>query len=751
MSAIEAHAKINLALVVGPLREDGKHEVVTVFQQIGLADRLELERATTLTVDGFPDDTIVRAALTALAERAGVEPLWRVAIEKRIPVAAGLGGGSSDGAAALLLANAELPRPLPLGELHRIAGGIGADVPFFLLGGLQLATGDGTELRPVGLPLGYHVLLVLPDGEAKASTGAVYQAFDERDGARGFAERKAALMSALARVEEPRDLARLPRNDLASSPLSARLEDLGAFRADVSGAGPAVYALFDDERLAERARDEVASFGDTWLTRPISAAPVGGGGKMPRGSGAWPSGKATGFGPVIPGSNPGAPASMSGNAEPTLGAVVMAAGLGTRMRSAVPKHLHPILGKRMVDWVLEAAAGVGASRLVVVASPGSAAAFDGVEVAVQLEPLGTGDAVRTARSALEGRAEDVLVLSGDTPLLTSELLRELVETHRREEAWATVLSFEPEDPKHYGRVLRNPEGGLDAIVEYRDATPEQREVREVNSSIYVFRGERLWPVLERLTSHNEQGELYLTDSIALLVGEGGRVAVHKGGDPVETEGVNTRVELAAAGAALRDRILEQHMLAGVTIVDPATTWIEAETTIEPDAVIHPFTVIRGASRIAAGAEVGPHAVLVDSAVGERALVGPFCYLRPGTVLEAGAKAGTFVEMKNSHIGERTKVPHLSYLGDADVGPDSNIAAGNITVNLDHATRRKERTVIGRNVRTGVDNAFVAPVTIGDDAWIAAGSVITEDVPAGALAIARARQVNKEGRGGERND
>jgi bifunctional UDP-N-acetylglucosamine pyrophosphorylase/glucosamine-1-phosphate N-acetyltransferase len=219
---------------------------------------------------------------------------------------------------------------------------------------------------------------------------------------------------------------------------------------------------------------------------------------------------------------------------------------------------------------------------------------------------------------------------------------------------------------------------------------------------------------------------------------------------VETEGVNTRAELAAAAAALRDRINHEHMLAGVTIVDPHTTWIDAEAVLEPDAVIHPFTVIRGASRVAAGAEVGPHAVVVDAVVGERALVGPFCYLRPGTVLEAEAKAGTFVEIKNSVIGERTKVPHLTYLGDADVGADTNIAAGNITANQEH-TRVKERTVIGRNVRTGVDNAFVAPVTIGDDAWIGAGSVITDDVPPGALAIARAKQVNKEGRGGKRND
>jgi bifunctional UDP-N-acetylglucosamine pyrophosphorylase/glucosamine-1-phosphate N-acetyltransferase len=334
--------------------------------------------------------------------------------------------------------------------------------------------------------------------------------------------------------------------------------------------------------------------------------------------------------------------------------------------------------------------------------------------------------------------------------LTAQILRELVETHRRDDVAATVLSFEPDDPKQYGRVLRSSDGGLSAIVEHRDATDEQREVREVNSSIYVFRADRLWPVLDRLDPHNAQGELYLTDTVAILVADGERVAVHKGDDPMETEGVNTRLELAAAAAALRDRINEAHMLAGVTIVDPGSTWIDADVTIEPDAVVQPFTVIRGSSTIAARAEVGPHAVVVDSSVGEGALVGPFCYLRPGTVLEAGAKAGTFVEIKNSRIGERTKVPHLTYLGDADVGADTNVAAGNITANQDH-TRVKDRTTIGRNVRTGVDNTFVAPVSIGDDAWIAAGSVITEDVPSGALAIARVKQVNKEGRGGKRDD
>ena len=428
----------------------------------------------------------------------------------------------------------------------------------------------------------------------------------------------------------------------------------------------------------------------------------------------------------------------------------MAAGLGTRMRSSVPKHLHPLLGRRMVDWVVGTALELGADPVVVVTSAESAELFEDVDVAVQEEPLGTGDAVRTARPALEGRTGDLLVLSGDAPLLTVDLLRGLVATHRRERALATVLSFEPDEPRHYGRVVRDGNGGLAAIVEAADATPEQLAIREVSSSTYVFDAEQLWPMLDRLQAHNAQGELYLTDSVGLLVADGGHVAVHKGGDPVETEGVNTRVELAAAAAELRRRINEEHMLAGVTIVDPETTWIEADVIIEADAVIHPFTVVRGTSRVAAGAEVGPHAVVVDSEVGAEALVGPFCYLRPGTVLEAGSKAGTFVEIKNSRIGERTKVPHLSYLGDADVGADTNVAAGNITVNQRH-TREKERTVIGSNVRTGVDNAFVAPVTIGDDAWIAAGSVITEDVPPGALAIARSRQVNKEGRGGKRND
>lgn len=270
MSRLQAHAKINLALVVGPPREDGKHEVATVLQRIGLHDDVDLEPSSReVAVDGFPDDTLVRDALIAVSEHAGVEPLWRARIEKRIPVAAGLGGGSADAAAALLLANTQLAEPLPLEELHRVAGEIGADVPFFLHVGAHLATGDGTELQPLDLPLDYQVVLLLPEGEAKTSTGSVYRAFDEREGARGFGERRAALEDALARVVVSRDLARLPASDLASSPLAERLAEHGAFRADVSGAGPTVYGLFDDPLAAERARDELAALGRTWLTRPV--------------------------------------------------------------------------------------------------------------------------------------------------------------------------------------------------------------------------------------------------------------------------------------------------------------------------------------------------------------------------------------------------------------------------------------------------------------------------------------------------
>jgi len=417
------------------------------------------------------------------------------------------------------------------------------------------------------------------------------------------------------------------------------------------------------------------------------------------------------------------------------------------MRSETPKHLHPLLGKRLVEWVIDAARALGPEPLVVVTSPATqdAIAGDGITVAVQPEARGTGDAIAAARGALDGFEGDVLVLSGDSPLLTPELLEGLIAKHRESRAAATVLTFEPVRPLPYGRILRDNEGNVRAIVEEGDATEQERAIRELNSSTYVFDASELWGALDGLKPDNVQGELYLTDTVRALAEAGKPVATYKSDDPEAPVGINTRVELAGTAAVLRDRINERHMLAGTTIVDPLSTWIDPQVELEPDSIIHPFTVLRGGTRVLRGAEVGPHVVAIDAEIGERALVGPFCYLRPGTVLEAGAKAGTFVELKNSRIGEGTKVPHLSYIGDAEIGAETNVGAGGITVNYPHEPGKpKGRTKIGRNVRTGVHNAFVAPIEIGDDAWIAVGSVVTDDVPPGSLAGFAPRQVTKEG-------
>jgi bifunctional UDP-N-acetylglucosamine pyrophosphorylase/glucosamine-1-phosphate N-acetyltransferase len=425
-------------------------------------------------------------------------------------------------------------------------------------------------------------------------------------------------------------------------------------------------------------------------------------------------------------------------------AVIMAAGLGSRMKSATPKHLHPLLGRRLVDWVVAAVRALDPDPLVVVLSPEAAAAVDDVTVAVQERPLGTGDSLRSARESI-GDAKTLLVVSGDHPRISAELLRQLVAAHRDAGATATVLSFEPPDPRAYGRVIRDEADRLRAIVEDADASDEERAVREVNSSIYVFETDKLWPVLERIEPANAQGELYLTDAVRLLVEGGEEVVVFKAPDADEVEGVNTRAELADAADFLRARVNKEHMDAGVTIVDPQTTWIDPDVELAADSTIHPFTVLRGRTRVAAGAEVGPHVVAEDAEIGADAKVGPFCYLRPGTKLGVGSKAGTFVEIKNSEIGAGAKVPHLSYIGDADVGEGSNVAAGNITANFPHQPDRpKGRTKIGRNVRTGIHNGFEAPVEVGDDAWIAGGSYITEDVPPESLAGFPPKQITKEG-------
>ena len=435
-----------------------------------------------------------------------------------------------------------------------------------------------------------------------------------------------------------------------------------------------------------------------------------------------------------------------------IAAVIMAAGLGTRMKSATPKHLHPLLGRRLVDWVVAAVQPLGADPLVLVVAPDAVAAFDGANVAVQERPLGTGDSLRAAREKV-GDAKQLLVVSGDHPRLSPQLLQQLVDEHRASGATATVLSFEPPDPRAYGRIVRDGDGRLEQIVENADADEAQRAIREVNSSIYVFEADKLWPALDRIEPVNAQGELYLTDAVRLLVEGGEEVAVFKAPDASEVEGVNTRAELADAAGFLRARVNKEHMLAGVSIVDPQTTWIEPDVELEADSTIHPFTILRGKTRVAAGADVGPHVVAIDAEIGPGATVGPFTYLRPGTKLAAGAKAGTFVEIKNSEVGERAKIPHLSYIGDAEIGADTNIAAGNITANFPHAEGQpKGRTKIGRNVRTGIHNGFEAPIEIGDDAWIAGGAYIKEDVPPESLAGFPPKQITKEGYlRGKRND
>ena len=420
------------------------------------------------------------------------------------------------------------------------------------------------------------------------------------------------------------------------------------------------------------------------------------------------------------------------------------------MRSATSKVLHEILGRTLIDWAVAGCLESEPDRMLVVVPPGAEAIRErlpaGVEPVTQERPLGTGDAVRAARGALEGFDGDVLVLYADHPLTDPGTLQALRATHAEAGAAATVLTFERTGAigTDFGRIVRGGDGGVQRIVEVRDASDEERALTEVNSGIYAFRSGDLWPALEGLDAANDQGELYLTDAIGALVAASRTVVGHRHPDATAALGINTRADLAEAAALLRDRTNRRHMLAGVTIVDPATTWIDASVEIQPDALIQPFTVLRGETLIEAGADVGPHVCAVDARVGPGADVGPFCYLRPGADVGAGAKAGTFVEIKNSSIGERAKVSHLSYIGDAEIGADTNIGAGNITANYDGT--RKQRTTIGRDVRSSSDTVFVAPVTIGDGAWTAAGSVITDDIPPDALGVARARQKNIEGYG-----
>jgi bifunctional UDP-N-acetylglucosamine pyrophosphorylase / glucosamine-1-phosphate N-acetyltransferase len=431
-------------------------------------------------------------------------------------------------------------------------------------------------------------------------------------------------------------------------------------------------------------------------------------------------------------------------ASPTV--LILAAGQGTRMRSQTPKVLHDLCGLPMVLWPVRAAQAAGAAKVVVVDSPARSCEPvlpDGVEFAVQPQSNGTGGAVQAAAELITADAP-VVVLSGDVPLVSVEAIRELVDAHESSGAAATVATAVLKDPTGYGRVVRDSHGSVARVVETKkagDATEQELQIKEVNSGIYVFSGAALLDVLPRLSADNAQQELYLPQALDLLRSDGRLVAVHVIEDERLMLGVNDRVALAHVRAIAQRAIGERHMLAGVTIVDPASTQIDVDVQIGKDTTIEPFTTIRGATQIGARCTVRC-SYLLDCVLHDGVSVGPFAYLRPGTVLRDSSKVGTFVEIKNSDIGAGTKVPHLSYLGDADVGEQSNLGAGTITANYDgHA---KHRTTIGSRVRGGVDTSFVAPVSVGDDAYTAAGSVVTGDVPEGALAVGRTRQQNIEG-------
>ncbi len=443
--------------------------------------------------------------------------------------------------------------------------------------------------------------------------------------------------------------------------------------------------------------------------------------------------------------------------------LIMAAGEGTRMLSSLPKVLHPVCGRPMVAWPVLAAREAGADRVAAIVSPDrdlTPGLPDGTEIVIQPEPDGTGGAVRAAHDIVRD-SETVVVLSGDHPLVTGEIVAELLETHRAAGAGATVMTVELDDPGAYGRIVRDADGDIERIVETKnpdEVAPDVLAIREINTGTYVFDAEPLVEALDHLTNDNAAGEYYVGDVLPMLRRAGRRVVAHLATDPNVNLGVNTRADLAAATAEARRQILHRHMLAGVTVIDPESTWIDADVEIAADVTIEPATTLRGATSVGADSIIGPHSTLIDARVGEQARVvhsyvhgaavgnlanvGPFAHLRPDADVGQGAKAGAFVEVKNSTIGEGAKVPHLAYVGDAEVGPRANFGAGSIIANYDG--RQKHRTKIGEDARIGVNNSLVAPVSVGDGAYTGAGAVIREDVPDGALGISSNDQRNIEG-------
>lgn len=452
--------------------------------------------------------------------------------------------------------------------------------------------------------------------------------------------------------------------------------------------------------------------------------------------------------------------------------VVLAAGEGTRMKSAIPKVLHRVGGRSLVHHAVVAAAELEPAHLVVVVGHGREQVIAHLaEVApkaatvVQEQQLGTGHAVQCALAELPELAGTVVVTYGDVPLLTGDVLRALTDAHTEQGNAVTILTAHLEDPTGYGRVLRDgaadgpaAEAGVVGVVEQKDATEEQRALREVNSGVYAFDAAALRDGLARLDTDNVAGELYLTDVVGHSVAAGRRVGALPVADTWAVEGANDRVQLAALHRELNRRTVERWLRAGVAVVDPATTWVDADVTLEPDAVLEPNTLLRGTTHVAAGATVGPNCLLVDTQVGAgaevrnatsygavigpEAAVGPYTFLRPGTRLGRGAKAGGFVEMKQAELADGAKVPHLSYVGDATIGEGANIGAGTIFANYDGV--EKSRTSVGAHSFVGSDSVLVAPLVIADGAYVAAGSTVTGAVAAGELAVARAKQRNIAG-------
>ncbi|MFT4147619.1 MAG: bifunctional UDP-N-acetylglucosamine diphosphorylase/glucosamine-1-phosphate N-acetyltransferase GlmU [Micrococcaceae bacterium] len=445
--------------------------------------------------------------------------------------------------------------------------------------------------------------------------------------------------------------------------------------------------------------------------------------------------------------------------------ILLAAGAGTRMKSKTPKVMHTLAGGSMLQHALDAAEGLKPEKLVAVVkferdmiAEHILAHNPNVIIADQSEVPGTGAAVESGLDKLGNFDGTVVVSYGDVPLLTTELLQELIDFHEKENSSATVLTSVIDDPTGYGRIMRENDGSVSRIVEHKDATEAQRAVNEVNSGINVFDAQSLKQALEKIGTDNSQGEKYLTDVLEVLKDEGKHVAAFIGEDHWQTEGANDRLQLATLSLEFNKRILEQHMKAGVTIIDPNSTFIDKTVVIGQDVTIYPGTQLYGKTSIADDACIGPDTTLTDMEIGEGAVIirthgsesvieagastGPFTYIRPKTHLKSGGRIGGYVETKNSVIGENSKVPHLSYVGDATIGDNTNIGAGAITANYDGVNKNK--TTIGSNVKTGSGSIFVAPVTLEDNAYTGAGAVIKSDVPQGALAVSDFKQRNIDG-------